>query len=63
MIHEKGFSKGHKVTTNNLLGGTSEMILKNFDDMLKKKPSHLTVYDLANEKNLFNQAKKIVKKV
>ena len=53
MIHEKGFSKGHKVTTNNLLGGTSEMILKNFDDMLKKKPSHLTVYDLANEKNLF----------
>ena len=37
------------VTAINWLGGNSEMISNNFDEMLKKKPDFLTVYAGTND--------------
>ena len=47
-----GLSKGHKVTANNLLGGTCETILWNLDDVLKWKLDYLIV--LAGTNDLTN---------
>ena len=52
---------------NSLLGGNSGTILENIDQLVKSKPDCLIVHagtnDVANEANLPNQAKKIVKQV
>ena len=66
-IHEKGMSKNHREKVNNFPGGTSTTILENIDQLEKSKPDCLIVHAgtnyLANETNLLNQAKKVVKQV
>ena len=65
-IHEKGISKIYRVKINNFPGGTSAPILEKIDQLVKSNPDCVIVHpgtnDLANGKNLLNQAKKIVNK-
>ena len=66
-ISEKGLSKTHKVRVINFVGGTSEKITDQLDDLIKGKPDDLIVHvgtnDIANDVNLFNNVKKIFRKV
>ena len=66
-ISEKGLSKTHKVRVINFLGGTSEKITDQLDDLIKGKPDDLIVHvetnDIANNINLLNNVKKVLRKV
>ena len=66
-INEKGLSKNHSVKVNNILGGTSDVILDKLDDFLKNKPDGLIVHagtnDITKGENLLNNVKKIFKQV
>ena len=66
-ISEKGLSKTHKVRVINFLGGTSEKITDQLDDLIKGKPDDLIVHvgtnDIANYVNLLNNVKKVLRKV
>ena len=66
-ISEKGLSKIHKVRVINFLGGTSEKITDQLDDLIKGKPDDLIIHvrsnDIANDVNLLNNVKKIFRKV
>ena len=61
-IHDKGMFKNHRVKVHNFPRGTSATILENIDQLIKSKPDCLIVHagtnDLANGKNLQNQANK-----
>ena len=60
-IHEKDMSENHKVKVNNFLGGASETIQENIDQLVKSKPDCLIVHAgtnyLAIKTNLLNQGK------
>ena len=66
-ISEKGLSKTHKVRVINFLGGTSEKITDQLDDLIKGKPDDLIVHvgtnDIANNVNLLNNVKRFFRKV
>ena len=67
-IQETGMSKNHRVKVSNFpRGTTSATVLENIDQLLKSKPDCLLVHagtnDLANERNLLSQGKKMVKQV
>ena len=51
----------------NFHGGTTEKITNQLDDLIKGKPEDLIVHvgtnDIANKVNIFNNAKKIFRKV
>ena len=51
----------------NFHGGTTEKITKQLDDLIKGKPEDLIVHvgtnDIANKVNIFNNVKKIFRKV
>ena len=58
--HKKGMSKNHRIKINNVVGGAIATILENIDQLVKSKLDCLIVHtginDLANERNLLNQA-------
>ena len=66
-IHEKVMSNNCRIKVNNFPRGTSGTILENIDQLVKSKPDcqivHAGTSDLANETNLLNQTKTIVKQV
>ena len=66
-ISEKVLSYNHRVKVVNKPGATSEIILDEFDDVIKLKPEHLGIHvgtnDLTNGINLLSNANKIVKKI
>ena len=66
-ISEKSLSKTQKGKVINFHGGTTEKITKQLDDLIKGKPEDLIVHvgtnDIANKVNIFNNVKKIFRKV
>ena len=66
-ISEKSLSKTHKVRVITFLGGTSEKITDQLDDLINGRPDDLIVHvrtnDIGNNVNLLNNVKKKFRKV
>ena len=66
-INEKGLSKVNRVRIKNFLGGTTETILEEVEELVKNKPDTFIVHagtnDLTKGKNVLNNVKKFIKSV
>ena len=66
-INEKGLSKEKHVEIKNFLGGTTETISGEVEELVKNKLDTLIVQagtnDLMNGKNVLNNVKKVIKLV
>ena len=63
-ISEKGVAKSHKVTVENVTGGTSNTIVESLDEFSGENPDdpvvHIGTNDLTNNVKLLDNMKKIV---